>query len=107
MRKILFYAASRSEMIDINKSIAMDYSNNDIQSNCICSGCFKTSLTKKYLSSLGDKSLGKLNKQHLLMGIDESKDISGLVVYLLSEKANLETDFIISVDGGFTLGTNL
>lgn len=107
MKKRFSYMVSKSAMIGITKSIAMDYSNNNIRSNCICPGYVKTPLTKNYLSSLGDKSLEKLNKQHLLKGIGESKDVSGLVVFLLSEKADWITGSIIPVDGGFTLGINL
>lgn len=107
MKKRFSYMVAKSSMIGFTKSIAMDYSNDNIRSNCICPGYVETPLTKNYLSSLGDESLEKLNKQHLLKGIGESKDISGLVVFLLSEKADWITGSIIPVDGGFTLGINL
>ncbi len=93
------YSSSKSALIGYTKAIAKEVGPSGINVNCVCPGVIKTPMNA-HLSSddlielAGLTPLGKLG---------EPSDVSELVYFLCSNKADFITGQIISCDGGFAL----
>ncbi len=48
------YCAAKAGILNLVKSIAMDYGTKNIRANCVCPGCINTPLGDKYFDSLPD-----------------------------------------------------
>jgi NAD(P)-dependent dehydrogenase (short-subunit alcohol dehydrogenase family) len=60
-------------------------------------------MTENFLNALTPEQFLKIESRHLL-GIGETKDVIGPIVFLLSDYAKWITGVNLSVDGGYTLG---
>ena len=90
------YAASKSGIVGMSKSLAIEYGKKNIKINCISPGFIKTDMTDKisedYIQKLKEKiSLGKF-------GIPE--DVANAVIFLSSSMSDYITGETIHVNGG-------
>lgn len=89
------YDASKAGVVSLTHNLAREFAP-FINVNCICPGWVKTDMNK-------DLNLDQINKEKrkILLGrFGEVEDISNLVLFLVSNKANYINDAIIRVDGG-------
>ena len=89
------YDASKAGVVSLTHNLAREFAP-FINVNCICPGWVKTDMNK-------DLNLDQINKEkrRILLGrFGEVEDISNLVLFLVSNKANYINDAIIRVDGG-------
>ncbi len=94
------YNASKGAVIQLTKSMAMEYSPKEINVNAICPGIFVTPMTTELIKDPGVKS--KLENSVLLKRAGKAKEIGGLAVYLSSGECSYMTGSIITIDGGWT-----
>ena len=90
------YAASKSGIVGMSKSLAIEYGKKNIKVNCISPGFIKSDMTDKineeYTQKLREKiSLGKF-------GIPE--DVANAVIFLSSSMSDYITGETIHVNGG-------
>ena len=90
------YAASKSGIVGMSKSLAIEYGKKNIKINCISPGFIKSDMTDKineeYTQKLREKiSLGKF-------GIPE--DVANAVIFLSSSMSDYITGETIHVNGG-------
>jgi NAD(P)-dependent dehydrogenase (short-subunit alcohol dehydrogenase family) len=106
------YSASKAAMIQLTRSIALDYGASGIRSNCICPGCIRTPSLDKYNSSLAAK-LGKTGEQVLQEFVEQTvpmrragtpEDVASVVIFLCSDQARYVNGAVIAIDGGLTAG---
>ena len=94
------YGASKAAMIRLSKSLAIQFANHNIRSNCILPGAVETSMQKRWKKNpLAKKQLSK-NIPLQRIGIPE--DIANTILFLLSDEGNYITGTEIIVDGGIT-----
>ena len=89
------YDASKAGVISLTHNIAREFAPY-VNVNCICPGWVKTEMNK-------DLSLDQINKEKrkILLGrFANVEDISNMVLFLSSKKADYINDTIIRVDGG-------
>jgi len=91
-------AASKSAVEGLTKTLAAEYSANNIRINCIAPSLTDTSLAEKLLSS--DEKRESAAQRHPIKAIGDPKKMADLVQFLLSESASWMTGQIIGVDGG-------
>ena len=103
LEKRASYSTSKGALISLTKSIAIDYAKNNIRSFCICPAYIKTELTGPFLDKLSKKDYNKLLGLHKLGRLGKESDVSEVVSFLLSEKAEWLTGNIIPVDGGYVV----
>jgi len=89
------YAAAKSAVAAMIKSIAVEYGALGIRANMVCAGLIASEMVPGELpmiQEMGAKSpLGRLG---------QPDDLGGIVVYLMSDAARFHTGDIITVDGG-------
>lgn len=97
------YSASKLALQGLARSLASELSKQKIRVNCIAPGVVRTEMTENFLNALTPEQFSKIESRHLL-GIGETKDVIGPIVFLLSDYAKWITGVNLSVDGGYTLG---
>jgi gluconate 5-dehydrogenase len=94
------YAASKSGLVGVTRSLACELGEYGITCNGICPGYFETDLTRSFLQS--DEYAVRLNSRVPLRRWGRPRDLAGVVVFLASDAASYVTGQQIVVDGGFT-----
>jgi 3-oxoacyl-[acyl-carrier protein] reductase len=90
------YAASKSGLIGLTKSIAKEVASRGITANCVAPGWIETSMTDQLSTEVKNKFLSQIPTGK----IGQSKDIANTVIFLASNEAGYITGQTITVDGG-------
>jgi len=90
------YAASKSGLIGLTKSIAKEVASRGITANCVAPGWIETSMTDQLSTEVKNKFLSQIPAGK----IGQSKDIANTVIFLASNEAGYITGQTITVDGG-------
>ena len=94
------YAASKSGIIGMSKSLALEYAKKNININCISPGFIKTNMTDKIDPKFKELILAKIPSNKL----GEPADVANVAAFLSSEMSNYITGETIHVNGGMYLG---
>ena len=94
------YAASKSGIIGMSKSLALEYAKKNININCISPGFIKTNMTDQIDPKFKELILSKIPSNKL----GEPSDVANVVAFLSSEMSNYITGETIHVNGGMYLG---
>ena len=94
------YGASKAAMIRLSKSLAIQFANHNIRSNCILPGAVETPMQNRWKKNPLAKK--RLTKNIPLQRIGSPIDIANTILFLLSDEGNYITGTEIIVDGGVT-----
>ncbi len=94
------YGASKAAMIRLSKSLAIQFANYNIRSNCILPGAVDTPMQNRWQKNPLAKK--KLSQNIPLQRIGSPKDIANTILFLLSDEGNYITGTEIIIDGGIT-----
>lgn len=92
------YSATKASIRIATRSLAHDLVKNGHRINSISPGYVNTRMTQLSVSDMGEPV--EVIGRHLL-GIGEPEDVSGMVLFLLSDRAKWITGKDIIVDGGY------
>ena len=84
------YAAAKSGLVGLTRSLALDYGPRGIRVNCVCPGFTDTRLVRAGPEGV---ALGR---------IAEPREIAGAIAFLVSPDASYVTGATLFVDGGLT-----
>ena len=95
------YASSKGGVVQLTKTLAVSWAQDNIQANTILPGWIHTDLTS------GIKTDFKTRYEHILSRIPDDRwgepdDLAGTAVFLSSAASNYVTGVSIPVDGGYT-----
>ena len=90
------YAASKSGMIGMTKSLAIEYAKKNITLNCVSPGFIQSNMTDKILESIKAVLTSKIPMSRLGNG----EDVANTVAFLSSDAASYITGETIHVNGG-------
>jgi NAD(P)-dependent dehydrogenase (short-subunit alcohol dehydrogenase family) len=93
------YCASKSAIILLTKSLALEWARHNIRVNAIAPHYLETDLTKGLRDS--DKVHSALKKQIPLGRFGKTSEVIGAVLYLTSDASTYTTGAVIPVDGGY------
>ena len=93
------YAASKSGIIGLTKSMAKELALRNINVNAIAPGFIETDMTKK----LPEKARKDLQQQIPLKRLGTVEDVAKVVYFLVSDAADYITGQVINVDGGMVI----
>ena len=94
------YAASKSGLVGLARSIARELGSRSITANVVAPGPVETDMT----AALGDKRLAELTAAVPLGRMCSADEIAGVVSFLASADAAYITGAVIPVDGGLGMG---
>ena len=94
------YGVTKAGIIMFTKSIAVEYGQYGVRSNCLCPSTIRSSIIEPYLQDENAKKI--LESTFPLRRIGEPDDIAGAAAYLCSDDAKWVTGSVIMIDGGLS-----
>jgi NAD(P)-dependent dehydrogenase (short-subunit alcohol dehydrogenase family) len=95
------YSTAKAGVINLTRSIALDYARDNIRCNAICPGFVETPLTAGMTSAGRDEFLAAYQP---LKGVIQADEVATLAVYLASDAARMITGQVFAIDGGQQAG---
>jgi meso-butanediol dehydrogenase/(S,S)-butanediol dehydrogenase/diacetyl reductase len=98
------YAASKSGVIGLTRSAALDLGPDGVRVNAVCPGIVETEMWRAWLSTMPDPStaLREVLALQPLGRIGVPRDVANAIVFLASDEAAYITGTAVYVDGGVT-----
>ncbi|MEH6948876.1 SDR family oxidoreductase [Bacillus sp. JJ634] len=97
-RNLIVSAAARGGAISFLKSLAIEAGRNNVQCNTVSLG-----LIDQGELNFNEATLAKVVKQYPLKRLGKVDDVTGIILFLLSESADWITGQVISVNGGHSM----
>lgn len=94
------YSASKSGVIGLTKTLALECARNGITVNCVAPGATKTPMTVKMPEDIFNMITHKIPLKRWA----EPDEIANMHVFLASDEASYITGQVIFVDGGISVG---
>jgi 3-oxoacyl-[acyl-carrier protein] reductase len=94
------YGVTKAGVIMFTKTIAVEYGEYGIRSNCVAPSTIRSPMIEPYLQDKQAKKI--LESSFPLRRIGDPEDISGAVSYLCSDDAKWITGTVITIDGGMS-----
>lgn len=97
------YCATKAAVINLSKSLAVEYSAQSVRVNALCPGSVKTPLSAKitFPDNINQQLLGKMFP---MLETAQPTEIAAAVAYLASDEARFITGATLPIDGGQTAG---
>ncbi|QRF32064.1 SDR family NAD(P)-dependent oxidoreductase [Bacillus safensis] len=100
------YNATKGGVIQLTKSMAIDYAAHQIRVNCIAPGIIDTPLNEKSFLDNHSESLEAVKnekaKVNPLLRLGKPEEIAGVMLFLASDLSSYMTGSVVTVDGGYT-----
>ncbi|TYC11713.1 SDR family NAD(P)-dependent oxidoreductase [Actinomadura syzygii] len=97
------YAATKSGLFGLAKTLAREAARGGVTSNVVCPGPTDTPMLRRGGADPDSGMLDKFVKQIPLRRIGRPDDVAGLVAFLCTDRAEYITGQTISVSGGITM----
>jgi len=96
------YVMSKAAIVGLTKSLAVEFSDKNIQVNALAPGFCKTSYFEKFQENteLYDFTLSRIPMNRW----GSSKEVADVCVFLASNMSNYMTGEVLKVDGGWSAG---
>jgi NAD(P)-dependent dehydrogenase (short-subunit alcohol dehydrogenase family) len=96
------YSASKSGVIAMTSSLALDLAKDNIRVNAVCPAAIRTQMVTSWLSRAVDEQAAEaaLLRKHPIGRIGEAREVASVIAFLASEDAGFMTGLAIPVDGG-------
>ena len=94
------YAAAKSGMVGMSKSVAREVASRGVTVNCVAPGFIETDMT----AALPEDVKTSLQAQIPAARLGKTDDIAAAVLYLASEPAGYVTGTVLHVNGGMFMG---
>lgn len=98
------YCSSKGALLQLVRSVALDYARSGIRVNCVCPGAIDTPFFQRHVTAAADPDqfLREKTDRHPAGRILAPADVAAVVEFLLDPKAVGMTGSIVTVDGGLT-----
>lgn len=94
------YNVSKGALIQLNRSIAVEYGGHGIRSNAICPGLIETDMTADLMKD--EALMQEWSKDYPIGRFGKSEDVANACLFLASDESSFVTGTVLPVDGGFT-----
>lgn len=90
------YTASKAAVVQLTKSMALDYARNNIRVNAICPGYFETEINRDWLNSpAGEKQIKRIPFKR----VGDIPELDGPLLLLASDASSYMSGAAVPVDG--------
>jgi NAD(P)-dependent dehydrogenase (short-subunit alcohol dehydrogenase family) len=98
------YNVSKSGVIALTKSMALDFALDNVRVNCLCPGRTLTPLVEKVINEAQDPESTRraLEEDRPLERMGRPEEIAAGILYLASDESPYATGSTLSIDGGYT-----
>ncbi len=93
------YYATKGAVVNLTRSLAIEYAKRDIRINAIAPGFFPSEMTGGIFED--KNALGHIVERTPMGRVGDPEELKGAVVYLASEAASYVTGHTLTVDGGW------
>jgi NAD(P)-dependent dehydrogenase (short-subunit alcohol dehydrogenase family) len=100
------YCTAKGGVINLTRSIALDFGKDGIRCNCICPGYIDTGMAQRYFEVQPDPDAARVQagKLHALGRIGRPDEVAAVALFLCSEESSFCTAQPFVVDGGLSAG---
>jgi dihydroanticapsin dehydrogenase len=94
------YSAAKGAVLNLTRSIGVEYAGRGVRANCLCPGATNTPLLQRLMADRDDP--GGFRDKHPIGRFAEPAEIAAAAVFLLSDDASYLAGSALVADGGFT-----
>ncbi len=95
--QVAAYSTSKAAIVQLTRSMALEWARHDIRVNTLCPGYIETDLNRDFFTSSAGQALVRRIPQRRLGRLE---DLEGALLFLCSEAARYVTGTELVVDGG-------
>jgi NAD(P)-dependent dehydrogenase (short-subunit alcohol dehydrogenase family) len=97
------YTASKGALVQLTKSMALEYADKGITVNAVCPGTTMTPLvTEGYLKRVGEEEgMRFMRSLHPMGRLAKASEVAHAVLFLAGERAGFITGQMLTIDGGW------
>lgn len=98
------YAAAKSGLLGLTRSLALDYGQHNVRVNCVAPGFIRTRLVQESIERSSDHAAAEaaMTAGVALNRIGEPVEVANVVAFLASDQSTYVTGATLLVDGGLT-----
>ena len=100
------YCAAKAAIINLTRTVAIEYGRRNVRANCICPGAVDTPLLGLLLEVSG-RTREAMGAQHALGRILRPEEIANVALFLASDESSAITGSALVADGGLTSGLGI
>ena len=100
------YCTAKAGVVNLTRTVALEYGRRNIRANCICPGCVDTPMLK-LMTQFGTKQPEDLAARQALGRLIRPEEIANVVLFLASDESSAITGSALVVDAGLTAGLDL
>src|SRR4029077_7932514 len=100
------YCTAKAAIINLTRTVALEYGRRNIRANCICPGCVDTPLFG-LLSQFSRRSREDIAAQHAIGRLLRPDEIASVALFLARDESSAITGSAIVADGGLTAGLGI
>jgi meso-butanediol dehydrogenase/(S,S)-butanediol dehydrogenase/diacetyl reductase len=93
------YNTAKAGLINLSRTVAIEYGRKRIRSNCICPGVVDTPLAAM-LMAIAPKPRAAIEAEHAIGRLIRPEEIANVALFLASDESSAVTGTAIVVDGG-------
>lgn len=96
------YCAAKAGVLNLTRSMAIDYGKHNIRVNCVCPGDVDTPMLRNECAQLGEEAFNFMEEaaDRPLRRIGTPEDVAKAVLFLAGDMSNWVTGACLLVDGG-------
>jgi meso-butanediol dehydrogenase / (S,S)-butanediol dehydrogenase / diacetyl reductase len=100
------YCTAKAAIINLTRTVAIEYGRRNIRANCICPGAVDTPLLG-LLCEVSGRTREAMGAQHALGRILRPEEIANVALLLASDESSAITGSALVADGGLTSGLGI
>ncbi|WP_430099685.1 SDR family NAD(P)-dependent oxidoreductase [Novosphingobium resinovorum] len=93
------YCAAKGAIVNMTRSLALEYAGCGIRVNAVCPGVILTPLIQSTLDDAGQARFADL---HPMKRMGQPEEVARGVAFLAGDEASFITGVVLPVDGGYT-----
>jgi dihydroanticapsin dehydrogenase len=95
------YCTAKAAVVNLTRTVAVEYGRRNIRANCICPGCVDTPMLG-LLFQVSRRTREELAARHALGRILRPEEIANVALFLASDESSAVTGAAIVADGGLS-----